>query len=140
MGQCPGRSVQNCACSLHFLLQPSKTEAGRGSGGATVLSDKCLSMTGGPYCHANAWWSSPLTKGKMLPVFFHLCFLWSGSCPLLLFGKVLFFLGSVCAINYRERTFVFALFLGPCAFGVDLPMVFAYFLAISPRKCLKKFS
>ena len=38
--------------------------------GRSVLSDKCLSMTGGPYCHANAWWSSPLTKGKMLPVFF----------------------------------------------------------------------
>ena len=108
--------------------------------GRSVLSDKCLSMTGGPYCHANAWWSSPLTKGKMLPVFFICVF-----CGLVLvlcsfFGKVLFFLGSVCAINFRERTFVFALFLGPCVFGVDLPMVFAYFLAISPRKCFKKFS
>ena len=70
MGQCPGRSVQNCPCSPHFLPQPSKTEAGRGSGGATVLSDKCFCTTGGPYCHANDWCSSPLTKGEMLSVFF----------------------------------------------------------------------
>ena len=53
MGQCPGRSVQNCPCSPHFLPQPSKTEAGRGTGGATVLSDKCFCTTGGPYCHTN---------------------------------------------------------------------------------------
>ena len=30
-------------------------------------------------------------------------------------------------------------FLGPFVFDRDLPMVFAHFLAISPRKCLKKF-
>ena len=72
----------------------------------------------------------------MLSVFF--LFFWSGFSPLPLFGKVLLLLGSVCAINFRERTFVFALFLGPCVFVMDLPMVFAYFLAISPRKCFKK--
>ena len=29
-------------------------------------------------------------------------------------------------------------FLGPFVFDRDLPMVFAYFLAISPRKCFRK--
>ena len=81
---------------------------------------------------------SPFLKGEVLSVFFVFCGLVLVPCRF--FGKVLFFLGSVCAINFRERTFVFALFLGPCVFGMDLPMVFAYFLAISPRKRLKKFS
>ena len=76
MGQCPGRSVQNCPCSPHFLPQPFKTEAGRGSGGATVL-----------------------------------------------FGSELLFLLSFWFL---------------VCFGVDLPMVFAYFFAISPRKCIKE--
>ena len=31
-------------------------------------------------------------------------------------------------------------FLGPYVFDRDLPMVFAYFLAISPRKCFLKNS
>ena len=126
MGQCPGRSVQNCPCSPHFSLQPSKTEAGRGSWGATVLSDKCFCTIGGR-C------SSPLTKGEMLLVFFICVFLWSGSCPLPFIGKVLFFLGSACAINFRERTFGFALFSVPCVFGVDLPMVFEYFCNFAPE-------
>ena len=78
---------------------------------------------------------------ETLSVFFSLVvFLWSGSRPLPFFGKVLFFLRPVCAIHFRGRTFVFALFLGPCVFGVGLPMVFAYFLATSPWRCLKKFS
>ena len=67
MGQCPGRSIQNCPCSPHFLPQPSKIEAGRGSGGATVLSDKRSCVSGG------------------LPVFF--CFVQSGSCPLPFFWQ-----------------------------------------------------
>ena len=139
MGQCPGRSVQNCPCSPHFLLQPCKTEAGRGIGGATVLSDKCLSMTGGPYCHANAWCSSPLTKGKMLPVFFSFVFLWSGPCPLPLFGRVLFFLGSVCAITFRARTFFCFLSVALC-FWWGFAYVFCVFSCceFAPEAPLKK--
>ena len=75
MGQCPGRSVQNCPCSPHFLPQPSKKETGRGSGGATVLSDKCSCVSGGPCCHDNACCFSPLAKGETLPVFSFFLFL-----------------------------------------------------------------
>ena len=69
MGQCPGRSVQDCPCSPHFPWWSFKTEAGRGSGGATVLSCKCLCVYGGLYCHANACFSSPWRKGKCCPFF-----------------------------------------------------------------------
>ena len=37
VGQCPGRSVQSCPCSPHFLPQPSKAEARRGSGGSNGI-------------------------------------------------------------------------------------------------------
>ena len=137
MGQCPGRSVQNCPCSPHFLPQPSKTEAGRGSGGATVLSDKCFCATGGPYCHANDWCSSPLTKGEMLLVFSFVFFVvwflsfavfWQSSLLLRvglrnIFGSELLFLLS----------FWFLVFLVWICLWF-----FEYFFAISPRKCLKK--
>ena len=137
MGQCPGRSVQNCPCSPHFPPQPSKTEAGRGSGGATVLSDKCLCMTGGPFCHANAWCSSPLTKGEMLPVFLFFCFLRVGSCLLPFFGRVLFFLGSVCAINIRVRTFVFCFISLALCFWWGFAYVFLILLQVRPGSALK---
>ena len=80
----------------------------------------------------------PTDEGGNAARFFHLCFFVVWFSSLAVFGKVILFLGWVCAINFRERTLVFALFLGPCVFGVDLPMVFAYFLAISPRKCFQK--
>ena len=72
----------------------------------------------------------------MLDVF--LIFVFCGLVLVLcrFFGKVLFCAGF--AKNFRERTFVFAFFLGPCVFGMDLRWFFAYFFAISPRKCFRK--
>ena len=63
----------------------------------------------------------------MLSVFFfHLRFWWSDSWSFAIFlAGVLFFLGSVCAINFRVRTFVFCFFFcGLVFFGGVLPMFF----------------
>ena len=46
--------------------------------------------------------------------------------------------GRFFAKNFRERTFVFASFWALLFFDRVLPMVFAYFFAISPRKRFRK--
>ena len=74
----------------------------------------------------------------MLPVFLFFCFLWSGSCPLPFFWQSSLLLRAGFAKNFRERTFVFAFFFGPCVFGMDLPMVFCVFFRNFAPKCFRK--
>ena len=78
---------------------------GFGGGNRNVAQMRSLSR--GQVLSHNCWLSLPFFDGEMLSVFFpFVFFLWSGSRPLPFFGRVLF-LGSVCAINFRVRTFVF---------------------------------
>ena len=101
-------------------------------GAATVLSHKCV---------------LPHNCSLVLPLnavrFSHLCFWWSGSCPLPCFwggSKVLFFLGSVCAINFRVRTFVLLSFY-VLVFLVGICQCFSrIFLQFRPGNAFKKFS
>ena len=126
MGQCPGRSVQNCPCSPHFLPQPSKTEAGRGSGGATVLSDKCLCMTDGPYCHANDWCSCPLTKGEMLSVFF-ICVFFVCFAPFAVFWQSSLLLRVGLRDKFSGANFCFRSLFGSLCFWCGFAYGFCVF-------------
>ena len=81
---------------------------------------------------------APLSKGKMLSVFFILCFFVSGPVSLSFFA-VLVFLGSLFGKIFGSEL----LFLGGCAglvfFGGFLLMFLLYLLAVRSRNCLEKF-
>ena len=98
IGQRPGQTVLSCRCSPHFLPQSPKVGAGRGNGGGNRIVTQMRSLGLGQVMLRNCLLAlSPFLKGEMLSVFFFFVF-----CGLVLvlcrfFGKVLFFLGSVCA-------------------------------------------
>ena len=75
--------------------------------------------------------------GGVLPMVLHICWAFcSRKCS----GKILFFLGLVFVTHFRERTFVFVVFLLPCAFRWCFAYVFAYLLGFLFPKMLGKNS
>ena len=93
-----------------FFPQPSKTEAGRGSGGATVLSrNACAFLVDHTVTHMLGA-LPPGAEGNAVCLFS-----WVGSCPLPLFRRVPFLLGLVGEINFRSEL----LFLLSC-FSLEL--------------------
>ena len=137
IGQCPGQSALNCRCSPHFLPQSPKVGAGRGSGGGNRIVTQMRSLGIGPVLSHIFGFALPRFEGGNAVHFFFAFFF---GLVLVLCRFLAKFSSSkgLFAQNFRERTFVFALFLSPCVFDRDLPMVFAHFLAISPRKCFRK--
>ena len=74
---------------------------------------------------------------------------WRGKCCAFFYwgfssrqcvAKILFFLGSVFVIHFRERTFVFVVLMPPCVFQWCFAYVFAYLLGFLFPKMLGKNS
>ena len=73
--------------------------------------------------------------GVVLPMFLHTCWVF---CSRKCLTKILFFLGLVSEIHFRERTFVLVVLLLPVFFGAVLPMFLHTCWVFCSRKCLTK--
>ena len=132
-------TVPNCRCSPHFLPQSPKVGAGRGSGGGNRIVTQMRSLGLGQVLSRNFSLTLPLVEGGNAVCFSLLCFF---------FGLVLVLCHFLAKFSSSQGRFLRKIFgsellfllsfLGPYVFDRDLPMVFAYFLAISPRKCFRK--